>query len=106
MRSFPIRVCVTNLVMHWMFGSSFSDFKLPVCRIGSQVVDAKHVFGGLSCFVGALSRSGMVSLELSGTVFCSALCGLSFGCSFVEHVTHGTEHWLVFWWDKRVCFRR
>jgi hypothetical protein len=49
-----------------LFGSSFSHFKDPTCRIASQVVDAQHVFEGLACLVGALSRSGTVSVELSG----------------------------------------
>jgi hypothetical protein len=49
-----------------LYGSSFSEVKAPVCRIGSHIADAQHVLGGLACSVGALSRSGVVSLELSG----------------------------------------
>jgi len=49
-----------------LFGSFFSDIAMPVCRIGSHVVVAQHVFGGLSCIVGPSTRSGIVSVEVSG----------------------------------------
>jgi len=48
-----------------LFGS-FSDLNAFVCRIGSHTADAQRIWGGLSCHVGALSRSGIFSVELSG----------------------------------------